>query len=663
MSDLSIRLKHTDKTGNEARIYFTSHPDDLACHFETVVKDIFDTTESIIYYTKDMTSQFAEDEGSLLLSGMQLFVVPVTLSLLTKESRTMEYDIPFARRMGIPILPIMMEGGLDALYSATNKFGEIQYVSRASNDESAIPYGEKLSKFLSSVLISRENEERVRSDFAGYVFLSYRKKDRAYANMLLKRIHSDPALSDVAVWYDEFLSPGESFRTNISEALGKSSAMLLLVTPSLLEDGNFVMSVEYPAARSSGIKIIPIEMQKTDMAQLCAAYPGIPAVTDFGADDFLYNIKSALCKNETAEAWAARHKYLMGIAYLYGIDMEVDRERGLDLIYSAARENHYDAMLLLWDYYRMRVAPEGLEAWLASSIYLYRADNFGDEHPETLDALYEVAILYSASGKYERAREWLSECYETRCRILGEKHPDTLKTLETIGWTHRNEGEREKSLEIFERVFALRTETLGIEHFSTASSIISLLGEYEYFENYAKILELNKLIYELNAAKFGEGHYQTLTSLNKLVVEYRSYARKNEAQGAELLTEADLLSERAIALGERECARLSRELGDGHPETLEQLMTLAESYSLLGDEARALSIYEGMRPHYAALYGEDGMQVSSLDFRIYNLTDGKDELEKIAEMSIDELSAFLFDELSDDADFGSFLDDTDEDDG
>lgn len=148
MSDLSVRLKYREQTGREARVYFTSHPADFSLHFETVVGDIFDKTESVIYYTKDLTAQFPDGERELLLSEMQLFVIPVTLKLLTEKSRAMDVDIQFARKKGIPILPIMMEGGLDALYSAEDKFGELQYISRIETDITAIPYAEKLEKFL-----------------------------------------------------------------------------------------------------------------------------------------------------------------------------------------------------------------------------------------------------------------------------------------------------------------------------------------------------------------------------------------------------------------------------------------------------------------------------------------------------------------------------------
>ena len=56
----------------------------------------------------------------------------------------------------IPVLPIMMETGLDSFYSAKDKFGEAQYLSPYVQDMTAISYEEKLKKDLESVLISSE---------------------------------------------------------------------------------------------------------------------------------------------------------------------------------------------------------------------------------------------------------------------------------------------------------------------------------------------------------------------------------------------------------------------------------------------------------------------------------------------------------------------------
>ena len=64
--------------------------------------------------------------------------------------------------------------------------------------------------------------KKVRAAFDAYIFLSYRKKDRRYANELMKLIHSHPQCRDIAIWYDEFLTPGENFRVNIEKILKTS---------------------------------------------------------------------------------------------------------------------------------------------------------------------------------------------------------------------------------------------------------------------------------------------------------------------------------------------------------------------------------------------------------------------------------------------------------
>ena len=76
--------------------------------------------------------------------------------------------------------------------------------------------------------ISDELAQRIRAAFDAYIFLSYRKKDRRYANELMKLIHKNPECRDIAVWYDEFLPPGDSFKQSIEKILKDSILILSL---------------------------------------------------------------------------------------------------------------------------------------------------------------------------------------------------------------------------------------------------------------------------------------------------------------------------------------------------------------------------------------------------------------------------------------------------
>lgn len=178
MANINIETKNHLDIGKKTRVYFTCHPDDFEKCFKKICDDIFKTHDCAIYYTEDMCEAIAEDEKETDLGRNNLFVIPVTFKLLTTPNRAMDEDFRYAMEKHIPVLPIMMESGLDELYSKPDKFGELQFLNPYSTDPTEISYKEKLKKHLEAILISDEMAKRVRAAFDAYIFLSYRKKDR-----------------------------------------------------------------------------------------------------------------------------------------------------------------------------------------------------------------------------------------------------------------------------------------------------------------------------------------------------------------------------------------------------------------------------------------------------------------------------------------------------
>ena len=301
MAEFLYRTRGNSSPKDKPRVYFTCKGEDFDRYFDKICDDIFKTHDCVIYYTSNMDEILSEEEKDTDLDRMNLFVVPVTYKLLSQENRTMNVDIAFAKEKNIPILPFMMESGIDEFYSKPDKFGELQYLNPFSRDLTEISYEEKLKKYLESVLISDEMAKRIRAAFDAYIFLSYRKKDRKYANELMKLIHSNPEFRDIAVWYDEFLTPGESFNDNISKMLSDSKLFALLVTPNLLEEPNFVMTNEYPMAKKSCMDILPAEMENTDKALLKTKFCDIPDVVDPYDDEFKNQLLKAITKVSLSE--------------------------------------------------------------------------------------------------------------------------------------------------------------------------------------------------------------------------------------------------------------------------------------------------------------------------------------------------------------------------
>ena len=354
MASFQVETKNKVDIDKKPRVYFTCHPDDFEKYFKKVCDDIFKTHDCAIYYTEDMTEMIPEEEKQVDLGRNHLFVIPVTFKLLSTANRAMDGDIPYALKAHIPVLPIMMEPGLDEFYAKPDKFGELQYLTPYSTDLTEISYEEKLKKYLDSVLISDELAKRVRAAFDAYIFLSYRKKDRKYANELMRLIHSNPQCRDIAIWFDEFLTPGESFRENIEKMLNDCRLFALLVTPQILEKvvdqngeerENYVISTELPLARKKkeekGIDILAVEMEDTCKDALSALC--IEDLVNIRDEAFRTRLTEAISKIAVTTDDRPEHSFLIGLAYLEGIDMEVDSQRSVELISFASQAGLIEA--------------------------------------------------------------------------------------------------------------------------------------------------------------------------------------------------------------------------------------------------------------------------------------------------------------------------------
>ena len=359
-----IQFKTRGDSTNQGkpRVYFCCHPDDFDMYFEPVRNEILDKQNCAVYFY-DNASSIPEQERETDLLSMQLFVIPVTTNLLTKPSIAMDKDFPLALKNKIPVLPLIQERGFEGLFA--RKFGDMQYLDKTQRDTTAISYEEKLEKHLSDILLGDEMTKKIKNEFDAYIFLSYRKADRKCAQELMRLIHKNKYYRDVAIWYDEFLTIGEDYRENIKETLQNSGLFVLVVTPNLLLPGsfggvNYVMKEEYPTAKKTDVNILPVEMEKTNRSELEKLYPDIPLCVDPNNDDMMRRfLISAIWDMGVREIDnSAEHSFLIGLAYLGGIDVEVDRERAVTLIEDAANCGLAEAMEKLVSMYR---TGEGVE--------------------------------------------------------------------------------------------------------------------------------------------------------------------------------------------------------------------------------------------------------------------------------------------------------------
>ena len=408
MANLRCKTRGNSSPQGKPRVYFCCHSNDFNEYFESVSDEILTKQNCAIWYVDE--SAVRDEDFFADLKQMQLFVMPVTTNLLCTENEALDTEFKFAIENHIPVLPLMQESGLEELFN--KKCGDLQFLDKNNADVTTISYDEKLKKYLESVLIGDELAEKIRAAFDAYVFLSYRKKDRKYAQELMRLIHKNEFCRDIAIWYDEFLTPGENFNDSIKEALQKSGLFVLTVTPNLVNEPNYIMTTEYPMAKQEGKPILPAELVPTDREQLSKKYEDIPNPADAHneselSEALLESIKKMAVKENDN---SPEHNFFIGLAYLSGIDVEVDHERAVALITSAANAGVAAAAKKLVAIYKNGIGVkcdyQKVIFWqnrLVSLLESGEVIKVIDKSLELMDALWDLGGYYHETGEISEA--------------------------------------------------------------------------------------------------------------------------------------------------------------------------------------------------------------------------------------------------------------------
>ena len=82
-------------------------------------------------------------------------------------------------------------------------------------------------------------------------------------------------------------------------------------------------------------------------------------------------------------------------------------------------------------------------------------------------------------GQHNKALELGTQVYELLCKVLGEEHPDTLNALNDLAYIHFNLKEYKESAKIFHKLYNLRYKILGKNNPATKAALKNFINVYK----------------------------------------------------------------------------------------------------------------------------------------------------------------------------------------
>jgi tetratricopeptide (TPR) repeat protein len=70
----------------------------------------------------------------------------------------------------------------------------------------------------------------------------------------------------------------------------------------------------------------------------------------------------------------------------------------------------------------------------------------GEEHPDTISAMNNLANTLGDQGQLNEAATMLKEVLEKMRRILGEEHPDTISAMNNLAFTLEDQGQLDEAI-------------------------------------------------------------------------------------------------------------------------------------------------------------------------------------------------------------------------
>ncbi|KAJ7847594.1 P-loop containing nucleoside triphosphate hydrolase protein [Mycena olivaceomarginata] len=218
-----------------------------------------------------------------------------------------------------------------------------------------------------------------------------------------------------------------------------------------------------------------------------------------------------------------------------------------------------------------------------------RRENLGEDHPETLHAMRDMAATYNKLDLPKKAEEILPLLLEKQRKTLGDDHPFTLLIMEDMSRTFSQLGQLHRSEELNTIILEKYRVTLGEDHPDTLRAMGNLAFAYQNLGRITHAAELQTLVLEKRKKIIGADHPATLHTMGGLALCYQALGQL----------------ERAVELQTVVLAKRNHVHGEDHPEIPIAMKNLAVTYYQLGRFKKAEELADVILEKQSRTLGAD----------------------------------------------------------
>jgi len=226
---------------------------------------------------------------------------------------------------------------------------------------------------------------------------------------------------------------------------------------------------------------------------------------------------------------------------------------------------------------------------LALEALRIRERALGPDHPDVVESLNNLAILYDAMGAYGQAEPLYQRALKIDEKALGVDHLEVAADLNNLAVLYYNMGAYGQAEPLYQRALKILEAKLCPDDPKVAQSLDHLAELYYNMGAYDQAEPLHQRALKILEAKLGPDDPEVAYSLDHLAKLYCTIGAYDQAEP---------LCQRVLKI-------LEAKLDPNHPSVASSLNNLAELYYAIGAYGQAEPLYQRAKNIYEAKLGPD----------------------------------------------------------